>query len=92
MNKKVNTALFILGASVLNIILMIGVFILLLAILGALLPEDTSATAGQFILLFAFLASIAASFGIYTLVIRLISNRIDMEKYFHPIFKPRRRK
>ncbi len=92
MNKKVNTALFILGASALNIVLMIVIFVLILAILGRFLPEDTSATVGQFILLFTFLGSVAATYGLYSLVIKFISNKYDMDKYFHPIFKPKRRK
>ncbi len=92
MNKKVNTGIFILAASLLNIVIMIAIFVLVLSLLGMILPEDTSATVGQFILLFTFLGSIAGTYGIYSLIIKFISNKYDMDQYFHPIFKPKKKR
>jgi hypothetical protein len=90
MNKKVNTLLFILAASALNIILIIVLFLLLLAALGALLPESTSAATAQLLMLGAFIISIVGSYAVYGQLIRFISNRIDMDRYFHPIFRKKR--
>ncbi len=92
MNKKLNTTLFIIGASLFNIVLMMAFFLLSLALLGKVLSEDTSATVKQISLLLAFLVSIVGTYGIYSLVVKWISKKIDMEKYFHPIFKSRRHK
>jgi hypothetical protein len=91
MNKKVNTLLFVIGASVLNIVLIIIFFILLLALIGALLPETTAPATAQLLMLGAFVLSIALSYGIYGLLIKYISKRIEMEKYFHPIFGKKKR-
>jgi len=91
MNKKMNTALFIVGATVANILLMIILIIIGFAGVSALLPQKTNPRFASILFLLVFLASIAGSFFIYHKVIQLISKRIDMEKYFHPIFKPRRR-
>ena len=37
-----------------------------------------------------FLGSMVGSFLIYNQVIKLVSRKIDMEKYFLPLFKRRR--
>lgn len=92
MNKKLNTALFIIGASILNIVLMLVFFLLALVILGAVLSEDTSASTAQFFMLFAFLVSIGGTYGVYSFLVKFFSKKVDMEKYFHPIFKPRHRR
>ncbi len=92
MNKKLNTALFIIGASILNIVLMMAFFLLALVILGAVLSEDTSASAAQFFMLLAFLVSIGGTYGVYSLLVKFFSKKVDMEKYFHPIFKQRHRR
>lgn len=91
MNKKVNTALFILGATVVNILIMIILLVIGLAIVARIIPSDAG-NGGQFAFLLVFLLSIAGSFFIYNRVIKLISKKIDMEKYFHPIFKTGKKK
>lgn len=91
MNKKTNTALFILGATIANILLMIILIIIGFAIISAVLPHQTNPQLASILFLLVFLASIAGSFFIYHKVIQFISKRIDMEKYFHPIFRPRKR-
>jgi hypothetical protein len=91
MNKKTNTALFIVGATVANIILMIILIIIGFAIISALLPQNANGNFASILFLLVFLGSIAGSFFIYHKVIQFISKRVDMEKYFHPIFKPRKR-
>lgn len=92
MNKKLNTTLFIIGASLFNIVLMLCLFLLCLALLGLVLNENTSGNTAQFFLLLAFLLSVGGSYGIYSLVVKFMTNRFDMEQYFHPIFRPRSRK
>lgn len=91
MNKKVNTALFMLGATLVNIILMLVLLVFLIFLIGRLFP-DPSSTLAQVLLIAAFLLALGGSFGIYTLIIKLISKKYDLDKYLHPIFKPRHRK
>jgi hypothetical protein len=88
MNKKVNTLLFVLGATVANVLITILVFLLLLVVCGRLLPPDVSGRA----LPFVFIGAIAASFFIYNKILKVVTNKVDMEKYFDPIFKAKRRK
>jgi hypothetical protein len=88
MNKKVNTLLFILGATAANILITILVFILLFAVCVRLLPPDIFSG----VLPFAFIGALAASFFIYNKVLKIVTKKIDMDKYFAPIFKSNRRK
>ncbi|ADK79480.1 hypothetical protein [Sediminispirochaeta smaragdinae] len=91
MNKKANTVIFILAASFLNIVIMIVLMLGLFALASLLLPADTGAGLGQFIFLLIFAASVGGSFFIYHKLVGFISKKIDMEKYFHPIFRSRKR-
>ena len=90
MNKKVNTVLFILAASVVNIVVMILLMTLLFALAAFMLPSDIGAGMGQVIFLLVFALSIGGSFFAYHRFIGFLSKKIDMDKYFHPIFRRRR--
>jgi len=90
MNKKLNTVLFVLGATVFNIIVMIVIMTLGLALLSILLGGSINQGTAQFLFLFLFVLSIAGAFGLYHLLVKIISRKVDMDKYFHPIFKSRR--
>jgi len=91
MSKKTNTLLFILGGTAFNILVTIISFIVLLLIYSkyfyARLPESTAA----WIMPIIFIVSIVISFLAYRMVIKMITKKVDMEKYFDPIFGPRRR-
>ncbi len=92
-NKKLNSVFFIIGATVLNLVIMIGIFILLTILYGRFLaPHLANQTSGQIILVFIFFISVIGSYVFYHLFIKWISNKIDMEKYFDPIFRPGRKK
>lgn len=80
--------LFILGATVVNILTMLIILLLGMMLLGRL-SETTQESIGQFLFILVFLVAIAGSFFTYNRLIKYISSKIDMDKYFHPIFKPR---
>ena len=86
MNKKVNTILFILGATLFNILTVIISFIVLMVLyakfLMAVLPEASRSWGFALI----FLASIVVSFVIYRYLLRFLLKKIDIEKYFDPLF------
>ncbi|MDR0601207.1 MAG: leader peptide processing enzyme [Treponema sp.] len=90
MNKKANTLVFILGATVFNILVTVICFIVLFVLyarfLAGLLPESAAAWGFPVI----FIASIALSFVVYRLILKLVLKRVDVEKYFDPIFGKRR--
>jgi len=91
MNKKINTVLFILGATVFNIIVTVLSFILLLFLyarfLMKLLPETAQAWSFPVI----FIAAIAISFFVYKILLGFLIKKINVDKYFDPILNTRYR-
>ena len=91
MNKKINTVLFVLGATVFNIIITVLSFFLLLILyakfLTKILPQGAQAWAFPFI----FISSLAISFFVYKFVLGFLIKKIDVEKYFDPIINARYR-
>jgi len=91
MNKKVNTVLFILGATIFNIIITVLSFLLLLIlnanILMKILPQGSQAWSFPLI----FIAAIAISFFVYKLMLGILVKKINVEKYFDPLIKTRYR-
>jgi len=90
MNKKINTVLFILGATVFNIIVTVLSFLLLLILNAQIMkfmPEGAQAWAFPLI----FIAAIAISFFVYKFVLGIIIKKVNVEEYFDPLIKPRYR-
>lgn len=89
-NKKLNTALFLIVASLVNILL-IGIIFMVLALLAQLLFPSPSEGAAVAVLLAVLILSFGLSFFIYFKLVKLLSRKIDMDAYFHPIFRPKRK-
>jgi len=90
MSKKTNTLLFIIGGTVFNIIITILCFILLLIFYGSVLLPRLPEASSSWIIPVIFVASIVISFLVYRLAIKIIMKKVNMEKYFDPIFGPRK--
>jgi hypothetical protein len=90
MGKKTNTLLFILAATLFNIVVTVVCFLVLLLLFvkffASALPETSSAWALPAI----FIGSIVLSFVLYRLAVKLLMKRIDVNKHFSPLFKPQR--
>jgi hypothetical protein len=91
-NKKVNTLLFLIGGTVFNIFVTIVCFLVFLLVYSNFLYGRVSESVAAWALPVFFAGAIAASFFIYRLAIKLLMKKIDMEKYFDPIFARRYRK
>jgi len=91
MNKKINTILFVLGATVFNILITVLSFFLLLIlyanVLVKILPQGAHAWSFPLI----FIASLVISFFVYKIVLSHLVKKIDVEKYFDPIIRSRYR-
>jgi len=86
MNKKVNTLLFVLGATIFNVIVAVIFFILFTVLFSMFIIPHIPESAQIWGVSLVFLAAIAASFIIYRFVLKFLMAKIDMEKYFDPIF------
>ncbi|MFO8063829.1 MAG: hypothetical protein ACQETQ_02085 [Spirochaetota bacterium] len=86
MNKRLNTVLFILGATIANIILMMAVFLVLFVVFGRFVAPHISPNVGVYMLMGLFVASIVVTYFIYHWAVKKLSNKYDLESYFGPIF------
>ena len=86
MDKKVNTILFVLGATLFNILISILSFAVLAFIyikfIMAVVPEESRA----WIFAIIFIAALVISFLLYRLVLKLIMKKIDINEHFDSIF------
>jgi len=86
MNKKVNTILFILAGTLFNVIVAVACFVLLFILFVNLFVDAVPVDARVWVLVFFFIASIAASFFAYRSLINFLVKKVDVEKYFDPLF------
>jgi len=89
-NKRVNTILFILGATLFNIIVTVTAFLALLTAYARLLMRRLPDSVDAWFVPLLFIAAIAVSFVVYRFSFNLLLDKIDMDKYFDPVFKSRR--
>jgi hypothetical protein len=87
MNKKLNTILFIAGATVFNILttllfLFLLGFIYINFIVRFLPPQAQS---WPFVII--FIGALALSFVVYRIIIRILMSKITIDKYFTQIFR-----
>ena len=87
MNKKANTVLFLLGATVFNLLLMFILIILFLVLISVVFRDSLGPNLISIMMIVVFVGSIAASFFIYSRVVKWLSRKIDMDKYFIPLFR-----
>jgi hypothetical protein len=87
MNKKVNTVLFLLGATVFNLLIMFLLIVIFLVLISTIFRDSLNPNVLSILMIIVFIGSIAASFFIYGRVVKWLSRKIDMEKYFLPLFR-----
>lgn len=93
MNKKGYTLLFMLAATVLNIVLLIAFFIVGFVLLGLFINKfpDATGVAGIMTLL-VFVVSIGATFLIYNAFIKFAVKKWNLEDKLYPFFAPKNRR
>jgi membrane protein YdbS with pleckstrin-like domain len=89
MNKKLNTALFMIGATIFNLVLLFVLIVVVMVVISALFRDRLSPSVMSILLIVVFLAAMVGSFLIYNQLVKFIARKIDMEKYFLPLFKRR---
>ncbi|OQY35615.1 MAG: hypothetical protein B6241_00020 [Spirochaetaceae bacterium 4572_59] len=92
MNKKLNTVLFMLGGTLLNIFLMLASFLILLLLATRLLAHfpDVGGTLKMVIFLLVVSISIISSFMLYSKIVKWINKKYSLDKYMHPLFAKKR--
>lgn len=90
MNKKANTAIFIIAATVFNLLLM-GVLLIVSFLLATRMFGDTSSPAAGLIGFLIIGVPIVVTFFLYGAVMRWVQKRWNLDQYLHPLFRRRRR-
>lgn len=86
MNKKLNYVLFLIAATIVNIIIMGLLFIIPLIILTLILREQMQTV---FSILYIILPvfSIGGGYFVYSKLYKYFREKVDMEKYFEPLYR-----
>lgn len=92
LNKKVNTILFILGATVFNIVVTLVSIASLLFLTARFVAPLLSESALSWTFSIIFIISIAISVFVYRAILKHLITKIDIEKYFDPLFVRRYQK
>lgn len=91
MNKKVNTLLFVFGATFLNVVLMIVMFLAAFIAYGIFAAPRLPPGAHTIVVIVLFVLSIVGTYLIYHKLVAFMSKKVEFEKYFDPIFRPRKK-
>lgn len=87
MNRRRNTVLFLLGATVLNTVLMFFYFLTLMAVAGLFMPERT----GWFAAVVwggVFLVALTTTWFTYRWAFQILKDRLPLDRWLDPtIFK-----
>ena len=89
MNKKANTAIFIIAASIFNI--GVGVLLLILSMVIILWLFKESQAVHTMATIFAPLIAFAGSFFIYNTLLNVILKKTNLESKLAPIFAKRKK-
>ena len=89
--KKRNTAIFMVIATVINIVLM-TVFMLIGYILLVRFADPDKPEAGQIWLIVIFIGSIILAWFVYSRMIKWYTKRVDVNEKFAPLITPKPRK
>ena len=84
MQKKVNTAFFILTATVLNVVLMSLLFLIAYGVYHLIAGRFFSPGANIAILFLLFAASVAATYFIHKAFMRILLKKTRIGKYIQP--------
>ena len=86
MNKKVNTILFIVGATFFNILVTVLIFLLLLVMYSQFIMRLLPSGAQAWSFSIMFITAIVGSFFAYRFALKFLYKKIEMDKYFDPVF------
>ena len=91
MNKKANTIVFMLVATVLNVGLMVGIFGILTVLDLLLLAPRISPQANQFVFIIIIIITMALTFFLYHRIIKWLTKKWNLEERLGPIFGNRKK-
>jgi membrane protein YdbS with pleckstrin-like domain len=80
-----------IGATIVNVIVMFAIFLALFVLLGRFVAPHFSPGVNQILLLVVFIGAMVLTYFLYHRVMRYLASKYDLEKYFEPIFRKSRK-
>jgi hypothetical protein len=90
-NSKTNTVLFVLIATLTNIALTLISFLLFYLLYAVLLSPRLPADSVIWCLALIFIIALIVSFIVYQALLKLFMKKVDIQKYFAPVFNTRKK-
>jgi membrane protein YdbS with pleckstrin-like domain len=90
MNKNLKLALFLLGATVFNIVLMFVFIIAIFLVASRLMGDNPNPVVFQVVLFVGFIASIVVTFLIYGKLMKWLQAKYNLEQHFPQLFKKKK--
>ena len=87
MNKRVNTVLFLLIATLFNILVIFVIFLVGFVLLGQFILPIVSPQVGQILLIVLFCGSLALGYVIYNKTLKWFQQRYKTTEALEPIFR-----
>lgn len=91
MNKKLNTFLFLIVGTIVNIVVMLLLLILFLYVIGFVFTPKTNGNVITAVTLTAVMLSVLGSFVIYSQLVKFANKKWNLEKWIEPLFRRKRR-
>jgi len=91
MNKKVNTFIFLLVGTVVNILVMLLLLITFLYLIGFIFTPETDGNVVTAATLTAVMLSVVGSYFIYSKLVKFVNKKWDLEQWIEPLFRRKRR-
>lgn len=89
MNKNLKLALFLVGATLFNIVLMFVFIIAIFLVASWAMGDNPNAVVFQVVLFVGFIGSIVLTFFIYGKVMKWLQAKYHLEQHFPQLFKKR---
>jgi membrane protein implicated in regulation of membrane protease activity len=90
-NKKLNTALFFVVGTVLNLVLVLVLALVVFVPWVIFAARVVPGSVNLVVFALTIVGSLVGSLFLYRMIVDAFQKRVDMEKYFDPIVKPRNR-
>lgn len=93
MNKKLNTVYFLIGATILNLLILIIIAVVLGLTIGFIYQKtgvDSQGLSLVAVLIILF-GSIAGTFFLYSKIIKWVVKKWSLDNYIEPIFRTKKR-
>ena len=90
MNKKLNTILFLLIGTVVNIVVMLILLISFLYIIGLIFTPESNSNLVTTVTLTAVMLSVVGSYFLYSRLVKIVNKKWDLEQWIEPLFRRKR--